>query len=131
MSCSGPQPPVQHLQGFGGWKEAGDTEVHGRNSDEPEVAGAPPSSIWKALDMPLSAVAGVPRRQYHSRVQAAIFQMPMIGRIRRAQFRHQQYYGDYQSYDKNPNRMEGHHQMRMSRRKVQGGLDVEARSWLG
>ena len=45
------------------------------------------SSIWKTLDMPLSAVAGVPRRQCHSRVQAAISMIPTIGRIRGAQFR--------------------------------------------
>ena len=42
------------------------------------------------------------------------------------QFRHRQYYGDYQSYDKSPIRMGGLSQMRMSRRKVQGGRDVEA-----
>ena len=63
---------MQLLQGFGVWKEADDTEVHGKNSDEPEVARAPLSSIWKTLDMPLSAVAGVSRRQCHSRVQAAV-----------------------------------------------------------
>ena len=45
--------------------------------------------------------------------------MPTTGKIRRAQFRHRQYYGDYQSYDKN--RVGGPPQMRKSRRKVQGG----------
>ena len=59
-----------------------------------------------------------------------LFPVLTIERIRRVQFRHRQYDGDYQSYDKSPNRMGGLPQMRVSQRKVQG-LDVEARSWLG
>ena len=118
---------MQLLQGFGVWKEAGDTEVHGRNSDEPEVARAPPTSMWKTLDLPLSAVVGVPRRQSEYKLlfpdannrEDTKGAVPSSAVLRRLSELRQE-----------PESDGGSSPDEICRSKVRGGLDGEARSGL-
>ena len=54
------------------WKETGNTEFRRSDPHRSEASGTLASSLWETPRMPLPAHAGVSRRQYYCRIQAAV-----------------------------------------------------------